>query len=135
MTKPPKTLPESRSPSRPIRLNNWGILILGYHAFVGYIIEVRAAGKDWFRVHVPETGRAPEFTRLFPADRVKGISEVPEQVALELARRLQQTPTDEPEREAVSKAFQDVATATADLNVEQDIPDDWDENDCWEPVG
>lgn len=111
---------------------HWAILeIMGHQRFAGFVQEQEIAGAAMLRLDVPAIGALPAFTRYFSAASVYSITPVAEELARNVAQKLEQQPVsiyDLPESLRL-KLREQVAAIThrsPDLNdfIDQDDDDD-----------
>lgn len=66
--------------------------LFGHTKIVGRCTEQNVAGVNMLRVDVPETENQPPFTRLLGGSAIYAINPITEDVAIEMAKRLDVKP-------------------------------------------
>lgn len=66
--------------------------LFGHTKIAGRCTEQNVAGVNMLRVDVPETENQPPFTRLLGGSAIYAINPITEEVAIEMAKRLDVNP-------------------------------------------
>jgi hypothetical protein len=73
----------------------WAIVeLMGHQKIAGYISEQSIAGTNMLRVDVPETEKAPKFTRFVGGSGIYAINPCTEEIARMIAGNLQVKPVE-----------------------------------------
>lgn len=93
------------------------VQVMGHVRLAGRVSEHTVAGAAFVRVDVPETGTQPAFTRLFNPSSIYSIDPISEEMARDLAERINAAPVQAYDvRLAVEKLLASKAKTLAELS-------------------